>query len=137
MGAAGVFAAGLAGTLAVLARGLAAGLALAAHHVVAAVGAAARATAFPGSLAVFAGSLAALAAHHGGTSVVVGRSGGVAGSTGHGSLDVFKEATHHVVAASIAAGSLAVTARSTTSILTGVHLILRITKINAHAFAKS
>ncbi len=135
MGAAGVFAAGLAGTLAVLARSLATGLAaLAAHHVVAAVGAAARATAFPGSLAVFAGSLAALAANRRG---IRHGNGSVAGSTGHGVLDVFKEAAHHVVAASVAAGSLAVTARSTTSILTRVHLILRLTKINALAFAKS
>jgi len=130
----------LARSLAVLARSLAA------HHVVAA--------AFPGALAVlavcfavcfaaglaaglaacfaacFAAGLAAClaAAHHGGGTVVVGRSRavdgrGITSSVGHGILDVFKEAAQHIVAARVTARSLAVTARRTASILTRVHLI--------------
>ncbi len=114
----------LAGGLAVLARRLAA------HHV-AAVGATARA---PGTLAVLALGLAAglavLSANRRG--IRHGR-GSVAGSVGHDVLDVFKEAAHHVVAAGVTARGLAVTARSTTSILTRVHLINRVMKINARA----
>lgn len=103
-------------------------LALAAHHhIVAAVGTAARATAL-------AAGLAALAAHHvGSTGVGIGRV--IAGGTGHGILDVFKETTHHVVAA---CGAAAVgTARCASSILARVHLIHWSTKINACAFQKS
>ncbi len=124
-----LFAVGAAAGLAVLARRFATGLAaLAAHHIVAAVGATARAAALPGTLAVLTFSLArrlaALAANPRGT-----RHGRVAV---HGLCKVFKEAAQHVVATCVTARSLAVTARSTTSILTRVHLIHWETKINAH-----